>query len=119
MSDSAPMDAVLELAGGERLALDEQGYLADWRSWTPAVAEHFAAREGVTLGPDHWAVIELLRDYYGDYEIAPPMRALLKLLRARLGDAALGSRELYRLFPEGPAKQACRYAGLPRPVSCI
>ena len=114
----APGD-VFTLADGTQLALDEKGYLLDWQSWSRAVAVEWAARDGLTLEDDHWAVIDLLRDYYGEYEIAPPMRALLKLLRARLGDAALGSRELYRLFPEGPAKQACRYAGLPRPVSCI
>lgn len=113
------MSDTLKLQDGRRLPLDGEGYLADWAAWTPEVAEAFAGRDGLALTADHWAVIELLRDYFQAYEIAPPMRALLKLLRDRLGDAALGSRELYRLFPEGPAKQACRYAGLPRPVSCI
>lgn len=113
------MSETLTLPGGRELALDEDGYLRDWQAWSPDVAEYLAAADGLTLNPDHWTVIDLLRRYYGDYEIAPPMRALLKLLRAELSDQALDSRRLYRLFPEGPAKQACRYAGLPRPVSCI
>jgi tRNA 2-thiouridine synthesizing protein E len=113
------MSGSLELADGGRLALDADGCLADWTQWRPEVAERMAADDGIELGADHWRVIELLRDYYAAYEIAPPMRALVKLLRERGGDADYGSRELYRLFPEGPAKQACRYAGLPRPVSCI
>ncbi len=113
MSDS------LALPDGRRLALDAEGYLADWTQWSREAATAFALEDEVELGADHWAVIDLLRDYYAEYEIAPPMRALLKLLRARLGDEALDSRRLYRLFPQGPAKQACRYAGLPRPVSCI
>jgi tRNA 2-thiouridine synthesizing protein E len=100
-------------------ALDQQGYLLDWQDWSPAVAEALAADDGVVLDASHREVLEILRNYYAEFEIAPPMRALVKILRAHSGDQALGSRELYRLFPDGPAKQACRYAGLPRPVSCI
>ncbi len=109
----------LELDSGERLALDEQGYLVDWTAWSDEVAEAFAKLDGIELGEDHRVVIGLLREFYRDYEIAPPMRGLLKMLRRRLNDDSMDSRRLYRLFPEGPAKQACRYAGLPRPVSCI
>lgn len=109
----------LQLADGQRVELDENGYLLDWSLWVPGVATAMATAEGLSLGDDHWQIIDILRDYYHSYEIAPPMRALIKLLRQRLGDDRFGSRQLYRLFPEGPAKQACRYAGLPRPVSCI
>ena len=114
-----PAKHQLTLPDGSTLALDEEGYLRDWRSWTRSVAEYWAERDGIELGADHWVIIDLLRNYYEDFEIAPPMRALLKLSRAQLNNETLSSRELYRLFPEGPAKQACRYAGLPRPVSCI
>lgn len=113
------MSSTLQLPGGEILALDENGYLEEWGGWSPLVAETMAAQDGQNLTVEHWQIINILRDYYGEYEIAPPMRALVRILRQRSGDQALGSRQLYRLFPEGPAKQACRYAGLPRPVSCI
>lgn len=99
--------------------LDEHGYLVDWQDWSESLAEAWAAADGIELGEEHWAVLHLLRDYYGEFGIAPPMRALLKLARERLGDEWSDSRRLYRLFPGGPAKQACRYAGLPKPVSCI
>lgn len=112
------MTSSLKLADGRTVALDGDGHLADREQWSEQVAEAFAARDGITLGEEHWRVLRLLRSYYEEYEISPPMRALVKLLRAQ-GFEAVGSRELYRLFPEGPAKQACRYAGLPRPVSCI
>lgn len=108
--------------GSERVAIpetDERGYLRDWRAWTPAVAEALAGADGVTLDEDHWAVIGILRAYYAEYEVAPPIRVLVRLVAERLGGPAASSRTLYRLFPEGPAKQACRYAGLPRPVSCL
>jgi tRNA 2-thiouridine synthesizing protein E len=78
-----------------------------------------AAADGIELGDDHWAVLELMRSYYGQYEIEPPMRALVRLARERLGADKGSSRYLYRLFPDGPGTQGCRYAGLPRPVSCV
>lgn len=98
---------------------DEGGYLLDWRAWSPAVADAMARRDGVELGEDHWTVIGILREYYAEYEVAPPVRVLVRLLAERLGGPSASSRTLYRLFPEGPAKQACRYAGLPKPVSCL
>lgn len=113
------MTAPLDLPDGRSVALDGEGYLEDWTAWDRSVAEGLAARDGLTLEAAHWDVIDLLRAHYARYEIAPPMRALLKLLRRELDDETLNSRHLYRLFPGGPAKQACRYAGLPRPVSCI
>ena len=99
--------------------VDEKGYLLDWRDWTPEVARAMAAADGIELDDDHWAVLEIFRDYFAEHEIEPPMRALVRLTAARLGEAKGNSRYLYRLFPDGPGMQACRYAGLPRPASCI
>ncbi len=112
------MSASVQLPDGRSLALDEHGYLTDWTAWDGAVAEALARVDGMELTEAHWQVIELLRDYYRQYEIAPPMRALVGALKRRRPDLA-SSRVLYRLFPEGPARQASRYAGLPIPVSCI
>jgi len=109
----------LQLAGGEQVALDEKGYLLDWLSWSPAVASTMAAADGIELTADHWEVLQLFRQYFAQYEVEPPMRALVRLVRERLGEAKANSRFLYRLFPGGPGTQACRYAGLPRPISCI
>jgi TusE/DsrC/DsvC family sulfur relay protein len=109
----------LQIPGSEPVAVDEKGYLLDWQAWTPAVANAMAAADGVELSDDHWAVLGLMRSYYGRFEIEPPMRALVKLARERLGADKGSSRYLYRLFPDGPGTQGCRYAGLPRPVSCV
>lgn len=113
------MSPFVALADGSRMATDENGYLEDWQAWTPGVADAMARADGIRLSGAHWKVLEALREYYAAYEIAPPMRALLRILQQRLDEQELGSRQLYRLFPEGPAKQACRYAGLPKPVSCV
>jgi tRNA 2-thiouridine synthesizing protein E len=101
------------------MRLGDDGYLVDWRDWTPELARALAAGDGLELTARHWQVIEVLREFYAEFEISPPMRSLLRLLRAKTGDPKLDSRALYRLFPQGPARQACRYAGLPRPASCV
>ena len=111
--------AELHLPDGRLIALDERGYLLDPDAWSPEVAEVMAQEDGIELGVDHWAVLEIFREYFASYEIEPPMRALVQRARERLGDEKGNSRYLYRLFPDGPGTQACRYAGLPRPLSCV
>ena len=109
----------LQLPTGESMAIDEKGYLLDWTAWSRLVAETMAGADGVDLSGDHWVVIAIFREYFEKYEIEPPMRALVRLVCARLGEEKGNSRYLYRLFPDGPGIQACRYAGLPRPLSCV
>jgi len=109
----------LQLPDGTSLPLDEKGYLLDHTAWTPQVAETMAADDSIQLESDHWLVIGIFQDYFKQYEIEPPMRALVKIIRERLGEEKGNSRYLYQLFPDGPTTQATRYAGLPRPVSCI
>jgi tRNA 2-thiouridine synthesizing protein E len=109
----------LHIPGADAVAVDDKGYLLDARAWSPAVARAMAAADGIELTDDHWLVLEFFRSYFDQYEIEPPMRALVREARERLGDDKGGSRYLYRLFPDGPGTQACRYAGLPRPVSCV
>ena len=104
---------------GREIALDERWYLVDARDWSEGLAAHMAGIDCIELGPEHWAVISFLRRYHAEFRMAPGMRLLLKALAVELGPEWGASRKLYRLFPEGPAKQACRYAGLPKPVSCI
>lgn len=109
----------LQLPSGESMAIDEKGYLLDWTAWSRLVAETMAEADGVDLSGDHWLVLAIFREYFEKYEIEPPMRALVRLVRERLGEEKGNSRHLYRLFPDGPGSQACRYAGLPRPLSCV
>lgn len=100
-------------------ATDGAGYLVDPCSWQPGFAIQTAATEGIVLTADHWQVVDFLRDYYARFGISPPMRALVKAIAPLLGEAQASSRRLYQLFPDGPAKQACKIAGLPKPDSCI
>jgi len=112
-------EQILQLPDGQTLKLDEKGYLVDFSQWTPAVADTMAAADGLTLATEHWFVIGLFQDYFKRFDIEPPMRWLVRQCQQEWGAEGGNSRALYRLFPDGPPTQACRYAGLPRPVSCI
>jgi TusE/DsrC/DsvC family sulfur relay protein len=90
--------------------LDRDGYLLDAHKWTKEVAEILAGSEmpqGLT--EDHWRVIDYLRKYYLDNESAPPVRMLAR-------ETGLSLRDLKYLFPDGLARCACKYAGLPMRV---
>jgi tRNA 2-thiouridine synthesizing protein E len=104
---------------GRVIETDARGYLRNLDDWCRELAVELARRDGLALSDAHFEVIDFLRAYYAEFRLAPPMRLLVKEIARRFGADKGQSRYLYRLFPEGPAKQACRYAGLPRPVSCI
>jgi tRNA 2-thiouridine synthesizing protein E len=104
---------------GKLLETDEEGYLANLNDWEPGVAEVMAKADNLPLGDDHWEIINFLREYYEEYQIAPAVRVLTKAVAKKLGADKGNSKYLYELFPYGPAKQACRYAGLPKPTGCV
>ena len=102
----------LEL-GSQRIELDDKGYLTDFEVWTRKTAEALAATDGIDpLTSDHWRVIDFLRRYQGEHGVAPMIRVLCK-------ETGFTLQKIYKLFPNGPAKGACRVAGLPRPDSCV
>lgn len=101
------------------LECDEGGYLLEFTRWNRAFAVDTASREGIMLSADHWAVVDFLRDYYQRFGLSPPMRVLVKAIAPLLGEAKASSRRLYQLFPDGPARQACKVAGLPKPEHCL
>ena len=98
---------------------DHEGYLMSRSSWSRELAIDMAATDDITLSDAHWEVIEFLQEYYDNYEIAPAIRILTKQIGKRFGQEKGNSKYLYELFPKGPAKQACRYAGLPKPTGCV
>lgn len=101
------------------VATDKEGFLLDPQSWTPDRAEHIAQKEGLKLEDDHWEVIHVLRDFYCEYETAPAMRILVKVVRHALGEEKGNSIYLMQLFPGSPAKLASKIAGLPKPTNCL
>ncbi len=99
---------------GRTYETDEEGYLADLSEWNREVAGYMATEDD-----NHWEVINFLREYYEEYQIAPAVRVLTKAIGKKLGKDKGNSKYLYELFPYGPAKQACKYAGLPKPTGCV
>ena len=104
---------------GKSYEVDEEGYLADLNQWEPEVATAMAKLDDTELTDAHWEVINFLREYYEEYQIAPAVRVLTKAIGKKLGADKGNSKYLYELFPYGPAKQACKYAGLPKPTGCV
>lgn len=103
----------------DTLETDHEGYLRHVDDWSEALATELAAADGIELTEAHWEVIRFLQEYYENYEIAPAIRILTKQIGKRYGKEKGNSKYLYELFPRGPAKQACRYAGLPKPTGCV
>lgn len=105
--------------GGSTLETDEEGYLTNLGDWTEEVAKEIAKAENVEMSENHWQVVNFLREYYSEYQIAPAVRVLTKAIGKKLGSDKGNSKYLYELFPYGPAKQACKIAGLPKPTGCV
>ena len=104
--------ATIEL-NGNTYQVDEDGFLEDPAIWSEAVATDFATTEGVdALTEGHWKVINYIRNYYVEFGIAPMVRKVCKETGYKLS-------EIYQLFPSGPAKGACKLAGLPKPTGCV
>lgn len=108
----------VEIAG-KSVEVDEEGYLINLADWDEEVAKYLAAEEKVDMTENHWEVVNFLREYYSEYQIAPAIRVLTKAIAKKLGPDKGNNKYLYELFPYGPAKQACKIAGLPKPTGCI
>jgi len=105
--------ATIEIEG-RTIALNEEGFLAHPEEWDKTVAAALAKQEeGLdSLGPEHWAVIEYIRGFYLENNLAPMVRKMCQNTGCTL-------KRIYELFPSGPAKGACKLAGLPKPDGCV
>jgi TusE/DsrC/DsvC family sulfur relay protein len=104
--------ALVEL-GGSQLEIDEDGFIQEPDKWNEGVAADLAKTEGVNdLTEEHWKVVKYLREYYVEFGVAPMIRKLCKSTGFKLN-------KIYELFPSGPAKGACKVAGLPKPTGCV
>lgn len=106
-------------AAFEHILLDKHGYLADMQQWNEALALEFARLEHIELTAAHWEVVQFVRDFYREFNTSPAIRILVKAMAEKLGPDKGNSKYLFMLFPDGPAKQATRIAGLPKPAKCL
>jgi TusE/DsrC/DsvC family sulfur relay protein len=99
--------------GEVSLLVDEDGFMQVPEAWDKLVAAALATTEGVDdLTDDHWKVVDFLRNYYIEFGVAPMIRKLCK-------ETGFNLKSIYTLFPSGPAKGACKVAGLPKPTGCV
>jgi tRNA 2-thiouridine synthesizing protein E len=104
--------ATIEIQG-KSLGVDADGNLVNMGDWNEEIASEIAKMEGIEkLTEKHWAVINFMRRIYAETGDAPSIRKLTK-------ESGVDTKELYSLFPKGPAKKAARIAGLPKPKGCI
>jgi len=98
---------------GTPVEVDDDGFLQDTGQWTEAMAAEIAAANGIAeLTDRHWQVVRFMRDTYLETGSAPSIRTLGKV-------SGVPIKELYQLFPKGPAKLAAKIAGIPKPRGCI
>lgn len=104
--------AIATIANRE-LEVDPEGFLKDHTQWNKEIALELANQEGINeLTDRHWAVINYMRKEYEEKGDGPSIRRLTK-------QSGVPTKELYQLFPKGPAKKAAKIAGIPKPTGCI
>ncbi|ANT63850.1 MULTISPECIES: TusE/DsrC/DsvC family sulfur relay protein [Prosthecochloris] len=105
---------------GASYETDENGYLVNLEDWSEDVALKLAEGEEVEMGEGEWELVNFLRNYYEEFQIAPAVKVLTKAIAKERGmDKKEASEYLYGMFPKGPALQACKIAGLPKPTGCV
>jgi len=104
---------------GHTVEHDEEGYITNLADWSKELADVIAETENIDMNEEHWEVVNFLRDYYDEYQIAPAVRVLIKSIKKSMGPEKGNNKYMYELFPYGPAKQACKIAGLPKPTGCV
>jgi tRNA 2-thiouridine synthesizing protein E len=98
---------------GTDVAVNDEGFFEDPTQWTEDMAPELARREGIDeLTEQHWQVLRFMRREYFEKGTGPTVRALGKT-------SGVSVKELYQLFPKGPAKMAAKIAGIPKPRGCI
>ena len=99
--------------GDIKIEVDEDGFMQEPDEWNEEVAKALATTEEVfEMTDEHWKLVNYLRDYYKQFGIAPMIRKLCK-------ETGFPLKRIYELFPSGPAKGACKVAGLPKPTGCV
>ena len=96
----------------DTVEFDTDGFMLNPMAWTPEIGEAIAAREGLDLTDRHWVVINFAREEYEENGESPTMRRITTT-------TDVDTKEIYALFPGGPAKVACKIAGLSKPTGCI
>ena|SRR6185369_11942079 len=102
-----------------KIERDTEGYLKNPNDWNLEIAKLIATEENIILSAEHILILNLMREYFFKFEMPPGMRPLVAALKNRYGEDKGSSAYLNKLFPNGPAKQGNKIAGLPKPLRCL
>uniref|UniRef100_UPI003F5D2D87 TusE/DsrC/DsvC family sulfur relay protein n=1 Tax=Buchnera aphidicola TaxID=9 RepID=UPI003F5D2D87 len=103
----------------KKIEKDKEGYLKNAADWNINLAKEIAKKEKITLKNDHWKIIKFIRIFYFKFNTTPSMRMLIKSIENIIGKEKSNSIYLFQLFPKGPAQQASKIAGIPKPSQCL
>ena len=99
-----------------QIARDPEGYLLNPLDWDESLACQLAAEERIELSKEHWPVLRFIRERWNTNRIAPDLRHVMEYLSNAQGfDKKTAKTHLYKLFPYGYVKQACKIAGMQKP----
>jgi dissimilatory sulfite reductase related protein len=99
--------------GDKEIQFDPDGFMIDPKLWNDEVAKAIAGDEGIDdMTEDHWKIVNFIRKFWSEHDRAPEVRLICQEL-------GMGVRQIYKLFTSGPARGACRVAGLPKPDGCV
>ena len=104
---------------GTDIALDDEGYLLNPGDWSPQVAELLAHEMDIELTDERLEIVHFVREYFEQWQCIPEMRTLLKTLRERHGKETATRKYVYKLFPYGYGQQACKIAGMRKPLKLL
>lgn len=99
--------------GDADVEFDQEGFMLEPGLWNDAVARAIALEEGIDeMSEVHWKIVNFIREYWKEHDLAPAVRLICQ-------ECGVSVRQIYKLFTAGPARGACRVAGLPKPDGCV
>ena len=101
------------------IELDDEGYLLNTNDWSPQVPELLAREMDIELTDERLEIVHFVREQFEERECIPEMRTLLKTLRERHGKETATRKYVYNLFPYGYGQQACKIAGMRKPLKLL
>ncbi len=104
---------------GKQIQTDAEGYLLNFDEWERGMVTILAEGEGIEITDAHLEIIFFVRAFYEEFNTSPAIRMLVKAMAKEHGPEKGSSKYLFTLFRKGPAKQATKLAGLPKPAKCL
>ena len=98
---------------------DNEGFLLDPQAWNEEIAVELARQDSIELTVHHWSVVRFIRQFYEDRQTVPEARALLSFLKQEISEEVATRRYVYQLFPYGYGQQACKIAGMRKPLKLM